>query len=68
MGRRQALKAISREEFEHQMGNVVLGCAKIKDAIQEAPAAYKDIDDVMRQQADLVEVVYRLTPLAVLKG
>ncbi|MFH1741854.1 MAG: RtcB family protein [bacterium] len=67
-GRRQALKEISKEEFERQMGDVVLGCAKIRDAIQEAPSAYKDIDEVMMQQAELVEVVYRLTPLAVLKG
>jgi tRNA-splicing ligase RtcB len=67
-GRHQALKEISREEFERQMGDVVLGCPKIKDAIQEAPSAYKDIDEVMVQQADLVDVVYRLTPLAVLKG
>lgn len=67
-GRRQALREISREEFQRQMGDVVLGCAKMKDAIQEAPSAYKDIDEVMVQQADLVEVVYRLIPLAVLKG
>jgi len=67
-GRRQALKEIPREQFEKEMGSVVLGCAKIKDAIQEAPSAYKNIDEVMLFQADLVEVVHRLTPLAVLKG
>ena len=39
-----------------------------KDNLDEASAAYKDIDEVMANQADLVEVVIELTPLAVVKG
>jgi len=33
-----------------------------------AEQAYKDIDAVMQAQADLVDIVERLTPLAVIKG
>ena len=36
--------------------------------LSEAPQAYKPIDDVIAAEADLVEPLVRLTPLAVLKG
>ena len=36
--------------------------------LDEAPGAYKSIEEVMAQQADLVDVVARLRPLAVVKG
>jgi len=36
--------------------------------LDEAAGAYKPIDEVMRNQADLVEIVTKLTPLAVIKG
>ena len=36
--------------------------------LSEAPLAYKPIDEVIAAEADLVETLVRLTPLAVLKG
>ena len=36
--------------------------------LSEAPQAYKPIDDVIAAEADLVEPLVRLTPMAVLKG
>ena len=36
--------------------------------LSEAPQAYKPIDEVIAAEADLVEPLVRLTPLAVLKG
>ena len=36
--------------------------------MEEAPGAYKDIEDVMERSADLVKPVKRLTPLGVIKG
>lgn len=36
--------------------------------LSEAPQAYKDIEDVIAAESDLVEVKVRLTPLAVIKG
>ena len=36
--------------------------------LSEAPQAYKAIDEVIAAEADLVEPLVRLTPLAVLKG
>jgi len=36
--------------------------------LDEAPGAYKDIDVVMENQKDLIEIVTRLRPIAVIKG
>jgi tRNA-splicing ligase RtcB (3'-phosphate/5'-hydroxy nucleic acid ligase) len=43
--------------------------AQSKQAVlDEMPGAYKDLDDVMANQADLVEPVKRYTPMATYKG
>lgn len=39
----------------------------LKD-VSEAPAAYKDIDDVMDNQKDLVDILVKLTPKISIKG
>ena len=36
--------------------------------LDEAPSAYKDIDIVMQNQADLVRPIETLYPVAVVKG
>ncbi len=36
--------------------------------LSEAPQAYKDINEVMESQSDLVEIVVKLRPLGVMKG
>jgi len=38
------------------------------DGIDEIPGAYKDIDQVMASQADLVEVVHALKRVVCVKG
>ena len=43
-------------------------CRKDKEVIDEIPAAYKDIDDVMKAQSDLVEVVHTLRQVVCVKG
>jgi RNA-splicing ligase RtcB len=42
--------------------------ASAADLIDEAPGAYKDIDRVMADQADLVEVVHELRGIVNFKG
>ena len=39
-----------------------------KDDLDEASSAYKPIDIVMAEQADLVEIIHELEPMAVIKG
>jgi tRNA-splicing ligase RtcB (3'-phosphate/5'-hydroxy nucleic acid ligase) len=43
-------------------------CRKDEDVIDETPAAYKSIDDVMRAQSDLVDIVHTLRQIIVVKG
>ncbi len=43
-------------------------CRKDSGVIDEIPGAYKDIDQVMRNQSDLVEVVAELKQVVCVKG
>ena len=43
-------------------------CRKDRHVIDEIPAAYKNIDQVMHNQADLVEVVHTLKQVLCIKG
>ena len=76
MGRNRACREIPLDVAESAMGDVVhapfekirKGSLKGHHDTSEAPGAYKDIDAVMEAQNDLVNILYRLSPLAVLKG
>ncbi|MFH1550412.1 MAG: RtcB family protein [Planctomycetota bacterium] len=62
--------AISDEEFSRDMKGITLICANKRSIREEAPGAYKDIDEVVRcvEGAGLATIVARMVPLAVLKG
>lgn len=66
LGRREANRTITHERAVESMSHVVYGVRQ--GNYDEMPDAYKDVDTVMAQQADLVQPRYRLTPLAVAKG
>ena len=55
-----------RAEMREQ--GIVVVCPPDADVLDEAARAYKDIEDVMAYQADLVEPVVKLRPLGVVKG
>jgi tRNA-splicing ligase RtcB len=67
MGRKEACRTLVLEDEQKKMENVIHGLRN-QNELDEAPGAYKDIDVVMANQKDLVEVLVRLTPLAVIKG
>jgi len=67
MGRGQATRTLNLAEEQAKMGDIIHGLRSVKE-LDEAPGAYKDIDDVMAQQSDLVQIDVRLTPLAVIKA
>ena len=62
--------AISDQRFEQTMDGVTLICANRHKIKEEAPDAYKDIDEVIDvvTGAGLADKVARMVPLAVLKG
>ncbi len=67
MGRKQATRELDLEEQQNMMQGIIHGIRTEKD-LDEAPGAYKDIDVVMDNQKDLVEIVTKLRPIAVIKG
>lgn len=62
--------AISDEEFRKSMEGITLICENKHTIKEEAPQAYKDINEVIRvvEGAKLASVVAKMKPLAVLKG
>jgi tRNA-splicing ligase RtcB len=62
--------AISDHDFERAMRGIHLICEDKRSIKEEAPQAYKNIDQVIRTVTDagLARIVARLRPLAVLKG
>ncbi len=66
MSRTKAKQKFTREDLEKQ--TVGVECRKDKAVIDEIPGAYKDIEEVMRAQSDLVEVVAELKQVICVKG
>ena len=66
MSRTAAEKAFTTADLARQTEGVV--CRKDKGVIDEIPGAYKDIDEVMTNQEDLVEVVHTLKQVVCVKG
>ena len=66
MSRSAARRQFSREDLVDQTEGVE--CRKDKGVIDEIPGAYKDIDQVMENQIDLVETVHTLKQVLCVKG
>lgn len=67
MTRREAREQLREERFVQSMRKVVFDQRK-RGLIEEAPAAYRDIGEVLEDESDLVVPRVRLEPIAVLKG
>jgi tRNA-splicing ligase RtcB len=64
-------RAEARRRFsiaDHVAATEGVECRKDADVIDETPAAYKDIDAVMKAQADHVEIVHTLKQIVCVKG
>jgi len=66
MSRNQAKKLFTSLDLAEQTAGVE--CRKDSDVIDEIPGAYKDIDEVMAAQSDLVEIVHTLKQVMCIKG
>jgi tRNA-splicing ligase RtcB len=66
MSRAEAKRRYSRADLEEQTRGVE--CRKDKGVLDEIPGAYKDIDQVMADQTDLVEVAHTLKQVICVKG
>ena len=66
MSRNKAKKTFSVADLAEQTAGIE--CRKDAGVLDEIPGAYKDLDDVIARQADLVEVVAHLKQVICVKG
>ena len=66
MSRTEAKKRFTLED--HAKATEGVECRKDAGVIDETPGAYKNIEDVMAAQADLVEVIHTLRQVVCVKG
>lgn len=72
-GRRLSRSAARQElSLEEEIARLekagIIHAIRYKEDLDEAAGAYKNIDEVMAAQADLVRIRSRLSPIAVIKG
>jgi tRNA-splicing ligase RtcB len=69
MGRKQAERTLNLEEEKKKLDDKgILHAIRGASDLDEASGAYKPIEVVMEEQKDLVDIIVRLEPLAVIKG
>lgn len=69
MSRTQAIKTLNLEnEIKKMESKGIVHSIRSQRDLDEAASAYKDIDQVIALEADLVKVKTKLEPLAVIKG
>jgi tRNA-splicing ligase RtcB len=66
LSRKQAKKTLDKEEFRREMAKITTN--HTDETIDESPLAYKNINEVMALQKDLVEVIDRVRPILNIKG
>lgn len=69
MGRKEAQRSLDLKNEQRKLDERgILHSVHNASDLDEAPGAYKDIATVMAEQADLVDIVVKLEPMAVIKG
>ena len=69
MSRMQAIKTLNLEEEIRRMeAKKIIHGLRVQKDLDEAASAYKDIDQVIALEADLVKIKTKLEPIAVIKG
>ena len=69
MSRTMAIKTLDMQQEVAQLeAKGIVHAIRSQEDMQEATGAYKDIETVIANEADLVKVLTRLLPIAVIKG
>ena len=68
MGRNQARKTLSADEFRKQMAGKTWLDRDAQKLLDEAPSAYKPIERVIEDSADLIEPVTKISQFINYKG
>lgn len=68
---RKMSRSAAKKQFtvqDHEIATMGVECRKDDGVLDETPSAYKDIDEVMANQSDLVDVVHTLKQIVCVKG
>ena len=69
MSRSEAVRKLSLEDEKARLESQgIIHAIRYRSDLEEAAGAYKDIDEVMTNQQDLVKILTALSPIAVIKG
>jgi len=69
LGRREAIRVLNLHDEKRKLDKKgILHSIRGKKDLDEAPSAYKSIDEVMKFQEDLVDIIVKLEPIASIKG
>lgn len=69
LSRKAAIRTLNMaEEVAHLESKGIVHAIRCQDDMQEASGAYKDIEEVIANEIDLVRIKTRLVPIAVIKG
>ena len=69
MSRGKARATLNLEQEKKRLDDLgIIHAIRRQGDLDEASSAYKDIDIVIEEQKDLVDVVVKLSPLAVIKA
>ena len=69
LSRKAAIKTLNMAEEVAQLeAKGIVHAIRCQDDMQEASGAYKDIEEVIANELDLVKIKTRLLPIAVIKG
>ncbi len=68
LGRKAAIRSLSLEEECRKLDERGILHSMTEKGLDEAPSAYKDIEQVIAYESDLVRPIVELEPLAVVKG
>lgn len=62
MSRKAAFQVLSMEEFHQEMEGIYTTCV-LPDTLDEAPMAYKSMDEIVAQIGPTAEIIERITPV-----
>ncbi len=69
VGRKEAIRTLNLEAERKILDDQgIIHGIRNQDDLEEATSAYKNIDEIIKSQEDLVEILTELTPLCVIKG
>ena len=69
LSRKAAIRTLDMaQEIASLEAKGIVHAIRCQDDMQEASGAYKDIEEVIANESDLIRVKTRLLPIAVIKG